>query len=205
MNHVLKEATENEEMSLPEFIALSKAVAESQRLDVVRAFVRKGKYRLKKDFSFLVVSELKWMHEMDRSQRDRHLQLVLRTELEAAYGPTAVSGISASTFPMSYGEAKLSHIPGTVLASIWNKVSEYLSIPNAVIQVPSEDECVIRYSVHSRSTQYPNSVTLTEDGKMTCTYLFKCSPNVCSHAHSGRRAESQRATNIPKMGHRYQH
>ena len=164
VNHVLKEAAEYEEMSLPEFIALSKAIADSQRLEV-----RKGKYQLKKEFSFLEVSESKWMHEMDRSQRDGHLQLVLQTELEAARGPIAASRISASAFPMSYGKAKLSHIPGTVLASIWNKVSEYLSTPNAVIQVPSEDECVIRYSVHSRSTQNPNSVTLTEDRRMTCT------------------------------------
>ena len=35
VNHVLKEAAEYEEMSLPEFIALSKAVADSQRLKVV--------------------------------------------------------------------------------------------------------------------------------------------------------------------------
>ena len=77
VNHVLKEAAEYEEMSLPEFIALTKAVADSQRLDVVRAIVRKGKYRLTKDFSFLEVSESRWMHDMDRSQRDRQLQLVL--------------------------------------------------------------------------------------------------------------------------------
>lgn len=56
------------------------------------------------------------MHEMDRSQRDRHLQLVLQTELEASKGQTAAGGISPSTFPMSYGEAKLSHILDKVLA-----------------------------------------------------------------------------------------
>ena len=90
------------------------------------------------------VSESKWMHETDLSQQDDHLRLVLQTELEAAKGPTSASGISASTFPMSYGETKLSHIPGTVLASIWNKASEYLYTTNAVIQVPSEDKCVMR-------------------------------------------------------------
>ena len=62
VNHVLKEAAEYE-MSLPEFIALTKAVADSQRLDVIRAIVRKSKYRLKKVFFFLEVSEdrcMKW-------------------------------------------------------------------------------------------------------------------------------------------------
>ena len=102
-----KEATEYQEMSLPEFITLAKAVVDSPRLDVVRAIVRKGKYRLKKEFSFVEVSESKWMHEMDRSQRDRHLQLVLQTELEAAKSQTEAGGVSVSTFPMSYGEAKL--------------------------------------------------------------------------------------------------
>ena len=57
VNHVLKEAAEYEEMSLPELIALAKAEADSQRLDVVWDIVRKGKYRLKKEFSFLEVSE----------------------------------------------------------------------------------------------------------------------------------------------------
>ena len=181
-------------MSLPEFIALTKTVADSQRLDIVRAMVRKGKYRLKKDFSFLKVSESRWMHEMDRSQRDRHLQLELQTGLEAERGPTAANGISASTFPMTYGEAKLSHIPGTVLASIWNKASEYLSTPNTAIQVPSEEECIIRYSVHSRSTQNSNSGTLAEDDQMTCTCLmFKSSPNVCSHTV----AAAQKANMLP--------
>ena len=81
-----------------------------------------------------------------------------------------------------------------MLASIWNRASEYLSIPNAVIQVPSEEECVIRYSVHSRSTQNPNSVTLAEDGQMTCTCLmFKCSLNVCSHTV----AAAQKANVLP--------
>ena len=56
---------------------------------------------------------------------------------------------------------KLSYIPGTVLAFIWKKVSEYLPTPNVVIQVPSEDECIPRYSVYSLFTQNPNSVNLT--------------------------------------------
>ena len=102
VNHVLKEAAEYEEMSLPELIALAKAEADSQRLDVVWDIVRKGKYRLKKEFSFLEVSESKWM--------------LLQTELEASKGQTAAGGISPSTFPMSYGEVKLSHILDKVLA-----------------------------------------------------------------------------------------
>ena len=36
VNHVLKEAAEYEEMSLPDFIVLSKAVAESQRQEIMK-------------------------------------------------------------------------------------------------------------------------------------------------------------------------
>ena len=36
VNHVLKQAAEFEEMSPPDFIVLSKAVAESQRQEVMR-------------------------------------------------------------------------------------------------------------------------------------------------------------------------
>ena len=83
VNHVLKEAAECEEMSLPDFIALSKAVAESQRQEQMRAVIRKGKYRFKHEFSYLEVSESTWIHNMSPKQRKRHPLLVMRTELDA--------------------------------------------------------------------------------------------------------------------------
>ena len=183
VNHVLKEAAAYEEMSLPEFIALSKAVGESQRQEQLRAVIRKGKYRFKREFAFLEVEEAKWMHEMSQDQRQRHLQLVMKTEVDAARSvyqrPTCHP---TSPLSVSYSQAQLTHIPGTVLSSIWSKASEYLATPNAVVQVPSEEESMMRFSVHSRSSACPNSVTLTEYGKMSCTCLmFKSSPNVCSH------------------------
>ena len=62
VNHVLKEAANYEETSLPDFIVLSKAIAESQRQEVMRAIIRKAKYRFKQEFSFLEIPELQWMH-----------------------------------------------------------------------------------------------------------------------------------------------
>ena len=84
VNHVLKEAADYEEMALPEFIALSKSIGESQRQEQLRAVIRKGKYRFKEEFASLEMSESKWMHEMNQDQRQCHLQLVMQTNLDAA-------------------------------------------------------------------------------------------------------------------------
>ena len=96
VNHVLKEAADYEEMALPEFIALSKAIGESQRQEQLRAVIRKGKYRYKEEFAFLEISESKWMHEMNQDQQQRHLQLVMHTNLDAARGPNQTSSLTTS-------------------------------------------------------------------------------------------------------------
>ncbi len=41
-NHVLKEAAEYEEMSLAEFVALSKSIAKNRQQEIIRAILRKG-------------------------------------------------------------------------------------------------------------------------------------------------------------------
>ena len=186
VNHVLKEAANYEETSLPDFIVLSKAIAESQRQEVMRAIIRKGKYRFKQEFSFLEIPEPQWMHEMNQDQKKSHVLRVMQTELDAK------SNSNATTFDppnrttpnpsVSYSQLQL-NVPSTVLASIWNKASQYLATENAVVQAPSLENGIRRFSVHSRSSPCPNSVTLCDNGKMTCTCLmFKSSPNVCSHA-----------------------
>ena len=182
VNHVLKEAAEYErEMTLAEFIALAKAVAEGQRQEQLRAVVRKGKYHFKSEFAFFEVEESKWMREMTEKQRQHHLTVVMQTELDVARAPNQKSP-ALTTLP-PYSSANLPNIPGTVLASIWIKASELLQAPNAVMQAPSDKESDLRFSVHSRSSSCPNSVTLSKNGQMSCTCLmFRSSPNVCSHA-----------------------
>ena len=126
------------------------------------------------------------MHEMNKDQKkimfygscEQNLMQKITRSNVTSFDPTK------NTTPMlsvCYSQLQLG-VPGTVLASIWNKSSQYLATDNAVVQAPSV-ECGVRsFSVHSRSSSRPNSVTLSEDGKMTCTCLmFKSNPNVCSH------------------------
>ena len=186
VNHGLKEAAEYEEMSLPDFIVLSKAIAESQRQEIMRAIIRKGKYRFKQEFSFLEVPESQWMHEMNQDRKKSHLLRVMQTELDAKNNSnvTSLDPSNGATPMLSVCYSQLQvNVPSTVLASIWNKASQYLATENAVVQAPSMENGIRRFSVHSRSSSCPNSVTLYDNGKMTCTCLmFKSSPNVCSHA-----------------------
>ncbi len=62
-------------MSLPDFIILSKAVAGSQRQEIMRVVKRKGKYRFRQEF--------KWMHEMNQDQKKSHVLRVMPTDLDA--------------------------------------------------------------------------------------------------------------------------
>ena len=123
VNHVLKEAAEYEEMSLPDFIVLSKAVAESQRQEIMRAVIRKGKYRFKQEFSFLEVPELKWMHmhEMNQDQKKSHVLRVMRTELDAKNNSNVTSfDPTKNTTPMlsvCYSQMRLG-VLGTVRTCI---------------------------------------------------------------------------------------
>ena len=110
----------------------------------------------------------------------------MQTELDAKNNLNVTSlDPSNGTTPMlsvCYSQLQV-NVPSTLLASIWNKASQYLATENAVVHVPSMENGIRRFTVHSRSSSCPNSVTLYDNGKMTCICLmFKSSPNVCSHA-----------------------
>ena len=83
-NHILKEAAEYEQMSLPEFIALAKSITNSQHQDVVRAVIRKGEYRFQSQYSFLEIEDDCWMYNMSPSDRERHIRNVFGTEVGAS-------------------------------------------------------------------------------------------------------------------------
>ena len=150
VNHVLKEATEYEEMSLPDFIVLSKAIAESQRQEIMRAIIQKGKYRFKQEFSFLEVPESQWMHEMNQDRKKSHVLRVMQTELDAKNNSnvTSLDPSNGATPMLSVCYSQLQvNVPSTVLASIWNKASQYLATENAVVQAPSMENGIRRFSV----------------------------------------------------------
>ncbi len=151
----------------------------------MRAVIRKGKYCFKQEFSFLEVPELKWMHEMNQDQKKSHVLQVMRTELDVKSNSNVTSfDPTKNTTPMlsiCYSQLQLG-VPGTVLASIWNKASQYFATENAVVQASSVESGVRSFSVYNQSSPCPNSATLLENGKMICTCLmFKSSPNICSH------------------------
>lgn len=98
INHVLKEAVEYEEMTLPEFTALAKAIGEHQ--EQLRTVIRKGKYRFKEGFAFLEIAASKWMHEMNQDQQQYHLHLVMQTHLDAARGPHQATSLTTSVLPV---------------------------------------------------------------------------------------------------------
>ena len=104
-NHVLKEAADYEEMSLPEFVVLAKSVASSQQQEVVRAVLRKGQYRFKPEYSYLEIKEDVWMHKMSMESRKKHLSKILQLDVGARQLPTEAA--KAGQLSVSYTDAKV--------------------------------------------------------------------------------------------------
>ncbi|KAL9965864.1 hypothetical protein ACROYT_G029718 [Oculina patagonica] len=181
-NHVLKEAADYEEMSLPEFVVLAKSVALNQHQGLVRAILRKGQYRFKDEYSYLEVKEHVWMHGMTVESRRRHVAKILNLELGASEVPTEPA-TKTGQLSVPYTSANL-QVTESVLSAIWNKASEYLMKPDSVVQLPNEGDGEKKFFVYSRSKpDNPNVVAIGPNGKVSCSCLmYRSTPNICSHS-----------------------
>ena len=136
-NHILKEAAEYEQMSLPEFIALAKSITNSQHQGVIRAVIRKDQYRFQSQYSFLEIEEDCWMYDMSPSDRERHIRNVFSAEVGASEmskgastkGSRAVvdpanGNLTTPQLSVPYTSVNLP-IAQSVLSAIWNKGKWY--------------------------------------------------------------------------------
>lgn len=181
-NHVLKEAADYEEMSLPEFVVLAKSVALNQHQELVRAILRKGQYRFKDEYSYLEVKEDVWMHGMTVESRRRHVSKIMNLDLGARQVPNE-SATTPGQLSVSYTSANL-QITESVLSAVWNKAIEYLTKPGSFVQLPNKVDGENKFFVYSRSKpDNPNVVTVGEGGKVSCSCLmYRSTPNICSHS-----------------------
>lgn len=181
-NHALKEAADYEEMSLPEFVVLAKSVAVSQHQEVVRAVLRKGKFRFKPEYSYLEIKEDVWMHNMSVDSRKRHMTKIFNLEVGATQVPAETS-TTTGQLSVPYTSANL-HVTNSVLSGVWNKASEYLMNSASIVQLPNGGGDDKKFFVYSRSKpDNPNVVTVGPNGKVSCSCLmYRSTPNVCSHS-----------------------
>lgn len=181
-NHALKEAADYEEMSLPEFVVLAKSVAVSQHQEVVRAVLRKGKFRFKPEYSYLEIKEDVWMHNMSVDSRKRHMTKIFNLEVGAMQVPAETS-TTTGQLSVPYTSANL-HVTNSVLSGVWNKASEYLMNSASIVQLPNGGGDDKKFFVYSRSKpDNPNVVTVGPNGKVSCSCLmYRSTPNVCSHS-----------------------
>ena len=93
---------------------------------------------------------------MNQDQKESHVLRVMQTELDAKSNSNATTfdppNRTTPNLSVSYSQLQL-NVPSTVLAPIWNKASQYLTTENGVVQTPSLENGIRRFSVHSRS--YP--------------------------------------------------
>ena len=181
-NHVLKEAADYEEMSLPEFVVLAKSVALNQHQELVRAILRMGQWHFKDEYSYFEVKEDVWMHGMTVESRRRYVSKIMILDLGARQVPNE-SATTPGQLSVSYTTANL-QITESVLSAVWNKASEYLTKPGSFVQLPNGADGVNKFFVYSRSKpDNPNVVTVGEGGKVICSCLmYRSTPNKCSHS-----------------------
>ena len=90
-------------------LCFQKVIAESQRQEIMRAIIRKGKYRFKQEFSFLEIRKSRWMHEMNQDRKKSRVLRVMRTELDAKNNSniTGIDQSISSTPRLSVGYSQL--------------------------------------------------------------------------------------------------
>ena len=207
VNSVIKNQVGYKSHQLIQFVDHLKAVVDEQYREIERAIIGRGKYRLKKQYSFLQVSEERWF-KMNESQRLDHIKKVSTTKVEEHMRSKALSmqGLNTSSFSSSSSSSGFSSssaltapvnshmlsvdvntvaanvsVPLDSLKGIWQKAEELLQSPEGMSSAPGHPEQA--RMVLSRSGKRPHLVLPCKGGRFKCDadcLNFK-SLGLCSH------------------------
>ena len=127
--------------------------------------IGRGKYKFRKEFSFLEVPESNWFR-MSRDQREKHLKRVSQTTLAMAPSTSVQQSqlFQLSTTPEEFQSGL--KIPLAAVKGMWQKATTLLSEPKAISPAPGcgpESKMVI-----SRQGKQPHLVTKGKGYRYSC-------------------------------------
>ena len=180
LNAMIKRKVSYNKNELPAFVAHLKEIVNEQQKEMERAVIGRGKFKFRKEFSFLEVPESTWFR-MSRDQREKHLKRVSQTTVGMA-SSTSAQQPDFVQFCITTEEFQSGlKIPLAAVKGIWQKAMLLLSDPDAISSAPGcgpESKMVI-----SRQGKRPHLVTKGKGYRHSCDNdcpKWK-SLRICSH------------------------
>lgn len=168
-NKVLKEAVEYKSSQLPDFIDKMKALMHEQRLEIERAVISTGEYRLRDQYQNLAVDSSRW-YKMTADQRRRKIERFMRAAVQDHSEKPGSSDCPLGTLA----------IPQQLKESIWKKAQDLVEDETAIVQAPGDGNA---WCVKSYSNKRPHYVRKSKCGGFLCDEqcLSYKSMKLCSH------------------------
>ena len=127
-NKVLKDEMQYKSAKLPEFIDKMKGLMEEQRLEIERAVVGTGEYRLCKEYHNLTVESSVWF-KMTTEQRKRKIDKFMKAPLQEVFNRPENSNCPLDSLSL----------PPQLVASMWEKAKDLARDEMAIVQAPGDD------------------------------------------------------------------
>ena len=198
-NRVLKQQTEYKPQELPAFVESIKNLFEEQKLEIEKAVIGSGEFKLLPKYRDLEVQQMEWYKKTDK-QRLRVLERFncapLRGltpkigEREQAHqrsdessNPTTETPSDQVSEPSTSNPLGSSDIPLGIQVPMWSKVQKYLEDKSSYTKAPGVKD-YLSILVKSSSTNRPHFVERTGDAKYRCNkecLMFKSHNGMCSH------------------------
>ena len=109
---------------VPEFVDKMKGLMEEQRLEIERAVVGTGEYRLRKEYHYLTVESSVWF-KMTTEQRKRKIDKFMKAPLQKVFNRPENSNCPLDSLSL----------PPQLVASMWEKAKEHHPWSQSGIQV----------------------------------------------------------------------
>ena len=169
-----------------EFADEVREIKDIQQRNVERAIIGEGPYRLRNEYrEDLEVSPDYWFHKMSPTQRQRHIEKLMATEvkpLEAQQedGTRSMPPDPACHLSLSFEDSGLSRL---VHAASWLKASQLVQKQNSIYPAPGSHQHEA-FFVESTSggPSKPNYVVMKPTGGVVCDCEKFKETRLCSHS-----------------------
>ena len=127
-NKMLKEEVQYKSTQLPDFVDKMQGLMEEQRLEIERAVISAGEYRICKEYGHLAVEPSKWF-KMTTEQRKRKVDKFMKASVQEHSGLRSNSECPLDCLAL----------PPQVASSLWEKASNLARDETALVRAPGDD------------------------------------------------------------------
>lgn len=195
-NSIIKAHVSYKPSQLMEFVNHLKEVVDEQEREVERAVIKRGKYRFRKEYSHLEISEARWF-AMTTEQRHIHLKKVAACPVtDGGDNIFLQAGESLQRLSMDVDSvSSLVNVPLPCLKGIWQKASELLASPDKIVAAPGHSPEAKMVASHTGPR--PHLVLPCKSG------IFKCDNDCLNYKSMGMCSHSVAVANLNGSLHQF--